>query len=391
MAAEQFRSPISDLRSPLFGIYVHVPFCAAKCPYCDFYSGRETALIPEYVFAVTDEISTLRRSSAFVGTELKGREVSSVYFGGGTPSLLSPSQLAEILNAVRASFSLRPNAEITLEANPTLKEKEAYFVSAAAAGINRVSVGMQSANENELKALGRRGSPEEVRDTVAAAKAAGITDISVDLMLGVPGQTEASLDRSLDFALSLGVTHLSVYLLKIEPGTVFHRIRDRLDLPDDDESASLYEHACNRLGAAGMRHYEISNFCFDGRVGRHNLAYWLGGDYLGVGPAAHSFVNGRRFYCERDTGAFIAGAPPKDDGPGGDAEEVLMLALRTDVGLDLNAFLRRFSLAPKPEFYKKTEEYAAPGLLTLQNGTLRLTERGFLVSNTLISELLSGL
>ena len=385
MVSEQFRIQSA------FGIYVHVPFCAAKCPYCDFYSGRDTQLIPEYVSAVAEELTSLRRSAAFVPADLKGRAADSVYFGGGTPSLLSPAQLGRILEAADASFPIRSGAEVTLEANPTLKDKRAYFAAAAKAGVNRVSVGMQSAIDEERKALGRRGSPEEVRDTVLAAKAAGIGEISVDLMLGIPGQTQKTLDLSLDFALSLGVTHLSVYLLKIEPGTVFDRRRDRLDLPDEDMSASLYEHTCRRLGTAGLRHYEISNFCFDGHVGRHNLGYWLGGEYLGVGPAAHSFVCGRRFYYARDTLAFIAGGAPVDDGAGGDADEAFMLALRTDTGVDLSAFFRRFSLSQTQGFAKKLKEYADLELLTAQNGTLRLTEKGFLVSNTLISELLSEL
>ena len=377
--------------SPPFGLYVHVPFCAAKCPYCDFYSGRDTELIPAYVNAVTDELVTLRRAKGFADETLFSRPLSTVYFGGGTPSLLPAAALCAILDTVRQRYALTPDAEITAEANPTLKEPEAWFSAAAKAGVNRVSVGMQSALDSERKALGRRGTPEDVKRTVLAARTAGIDNVSVDVMLGIPGQTETSLKQSLDSALSLGISHLSVYILKIEPGTVFDRRKETLDLPDEDAVAQLYLFTCEYLKAQGMRHYEISNFCFGDRVGRHNLAYWRCGEYLGVGPAAHSFLNGRRFYYERDLAGFINGVPPVDDGPGGDADEVLMLALRTDEGLDFPAFCDRFGIAPSPRFYDKITEYGALGLAEYQAGRLTLTGRGFLLSNTVISELLSVL
>ena len=378
----------STLNTPL-GLYIHVPFCAAKCPYCDFYSGRDTALLPAYVTAVKDELKTLRRAKAFADETLFSRPLFSVYFGGGTPSLLPAEDLCAILDTVRQHYALAQDAEITVEVNPTLKEPEAWFTAAAAAGVNRISIGMQSALESERKTLGRRGTAEDVRRTVQAAKAAGIGNISVDVMLGIPSQTEESLQQSLDFALSLGITHLSVYILKIEPGTIFDKRKDRLNLPDEDETADLYLFTGEYLTARGMRHYEISNFCFGDRVGRHNLAYWRCGEYLGVGPAAHSFVNGRRFYYERDLQSFIEGLAPVDDGPGGDKDEVLMLALRTDEGLELPAFCGRFGIDPAPRFYKKIEEYGAWGLLEFKAGKLTLTRRGFLLSNTVISELLS--
>ena len=378
----------ATLNTPL-GLYIHVPFCAAKCPYCDFYSGRETSLIPAYVNAVVDELRTLRRAKAFADEMLFIRPLSSVYFGGGTPSLLPAAALGAILDAVRQHYALAPDAEITAEANPTLKEPEAWFASAAKAGVNRVSVGMQSALDSERKALGRRGTPEDVKRTVEAAKDAGIDDLSVDVMLGIPGQTEESLRQSLDFALSLGISHLSVYILKTEPGTVFDKRKASLDLPDEDTVADLYLFTGEYLTGRGMRHYEISNFCFGDRVGRHNLAYWRCGEYLGVGPAAHSFLNGRRFYYERDLTGFIQGLPPVDDGPGGDADEVLMLALRTDEGLFLPAYCDRFGIALSPRFYDKIKEYGALGLAEYKEGRLTLTGRGWLLSNNVISELLS--
>ena len=377
----------SPLKTP-FGLYVHVPFCAAKCPYCDFYSGRDTALLPAYVNAVTEELLTLRRSAGFADETLFSRPLGSVYFGGGTPFVLPAEALAEILHTVKSRYALSPDAEITAEVNPTLKEPEAWFAAAAEAGVNRVSVGMQSALDAERKALGRRGTAADVKQTVFAAKQAGISNISVDLMLGIPGQTKESLQQSLDFALSLGITHLSVYILKIEPGTVFDKRKDSLNLPDEEETADLYLFTAEYLKAQGMRHYEISNFCFGDLVGRHNFNYWQCCEYLGVGPAAHSFLNGRRFYYERDLQGFIKGLAPVDDGPGGDADEVFMLALRTDEGLDLPAYCARFGVSP-PRFYEKIKEYGALGLAEYKAGRLTLTARGFLLSNTVISELLS--
>ena len=278
-----------------------------------------------------------------------------------------------------------------MEVNPTMKNRQAFFAAAAAAGVNRISVGMQSAADAERKALGRRGTPAEVAETVNAAKAAGVTDISLDIMLGIPGQTQETLRTSLDFALSLSPTHLSIYILKLEEGTPLFARRDRLDLPDEDATADLYLFACRYLEDRGLRHYEISNFCFNGCVGRHNLNYWRCGEYLGIGPAAHSYMNGKRFYFPRDLAAFIAGEKAVFDVPGGDSDEVFMLALRTDTGVDLPAFTSRFGLTPGSGFYETAAAFEQNGLLINNNGTLRLTDRGFLVSNSVIAALLAAL
>ncbi len=384
--------PNSELRTTnTFGLYFHVPFCSAKCPYCDFYSGRDLSLLPAYADAVKNELITLRRVSPFLNEGIRGREVASVYFGGGTPGLLPPETLAQLLQCARDHFHVAQNAEITMEVNPTMKNRDAFFAAAAAAGVNRVSVGMQSAIDAERKALGRRGTPTNVAETVNAAKAAGISDISLDIMLGIPGQTQETLRTSLDFALSLFPTHLSIYILKLEESTPLYARRDRLDLPDEDAVADLYLFACRYLAEKGMRHYEISSFCFNGLVGRHNLNYWRCGEYLGIGPAAHSYINGNRFYFPRDLAAFIAGEKAVFDAPGGDSDEVFMLALRTDTGVDLPAFGARFGLIPGSGFYETAASFEQNGLLTDDNGTLRLTDRGFLVSNSIIAALLAAL
>ena len=364
-----------------FGIYIHVPFCLSKCPYCDFYSERDQKLVPNYVEAVKTELRTLERCKGFVSPDIYEREVTSIYFGGGTPSLLAPSHIGSVIKCVKESFPVSTDAEITLECNPSVKEKDAFFLGIRQAGVNRVSLGLQSAVLSERRALGRLGSPEDAKNAVLAAKSAGIDDISLDIMLGIPGQTEETLKESLDFALSLPVTHLSVYILKLEEGTLFYKRRETLSLPDDDQTADMYLFMCSYLKEKGMRHYEISNFCFGDNIGRHNMSYWRCSEYLGVGPAAHSFVNSKRIYSERDLRGFLNGQKCVYDGPGGTEEERLMLALRTDEGAaapDTNA-----------AFKKRAAEFAAMGLVNCKNGRAVLTEKGFLLSNYVISELLS--
>ena len=368
------------MTSKPLALYLHIPFCASKCPYCDFYSGRYPAETrAAYLAALTEELRTFRRSAAFVPEGLSDRPLSSVYFGGGTPSVLGAAALTSVLTAVRARFSLLPDAEITVEANPSLPEPEAFFAALAASGVNRVSLGLQSAVEQERRKLGRRAGKPQIARCVAAAKAAGIRDVSLDVMLGVPSQTRESLLETLEFALSQQPTHLSCYLLSLEPGTPFDKMRDRLDLPDEDAAADLYLLMCGVLKARGMRHYEVSNFCFGDRIGRHNMTYWTDGDYLGLGPGAHSYLAGRRFYQPPDLDGFLNGVPVCDEGPGGDAEERLMLRLRTDLGAPASAFPGREALL---------KELERNGLITTDGGTVRLTDRGFLVSNRVIGELL---
>ena len=369
------------MTSKPLSLYLHIPFCASKCPYCDFFSGRypdETKTA--YVRALTEEIKTLRRSSAFLPADGLDRPLSSVYFGGGTPSVLGAAALSDLLNAVRSRFSLLPDAEITAEVNPSVADPDRFFAALAGSGFNRVSIGMQSAVDEERKKLGRRAGKREVARSVDAAKRAGIGNISLDVMLGIPLQTEESLVETLDFALSQDVPHLSCYLLKIEPGTLFYKLRDRLILPDDDTAADFYLLTCEYLKTRGMRHYEVSNFCFADKIGRHNMTYWTDGEYLGLGPGAHSFVGGVRFFQPPDLDAFLSGAPAAYEDTGGDEEERLMLRLRTDLGTPASAFPKKKALLSRLE---------QNGLLTVTDGLVRLTDRGYLVSNQVIGALLS--
>ena len=372
------------------GLYIHVPFCASRCPYCDFYSHCDRALIPAYVNAVCDELSTLRRTAGAVSVSgVKDRGAASVYFGGGTPSLLTVEQVRTILSCVRKNFDLPADAEITLEVNPSLAEPERFFAAVAAAGVNRVSLGVQSAVDEERRKLGRRAGKAEILRCIAAARAAGITNISLDVMLGIPGQTEETLRETLDFVLQSGAPHVSAYLLKLEPGTVFYKRRETLALPDEDAAADLYLFTCAYLKQHGFRHYEISNFCKNGLVGRHNLAYWQDKEYLGFGPGAHGFWGGVRYRQPPEIDGFLHGAPCEGTDAGGDAEEAFLLAMRLDTGIVPAAFARAYPVRFLPGFEKKTKLFAEKGLLTTRNGTVALTDAGMLLSNAVIAQLLA--
>ena len=339
------------------GLYIPIPFCFSKCPYCDFYSTKYT---PTAADAFAEKLGGQMQD--YTGS------FDTVYFGGGTPSILEPRVLTGILQAVRDHFAIDPAAEITVECNPS-KDLTGDMEQYAAAGINRVSIGMQSAVDRERFALGRRAGSGEVARTVAAAKAAGITNISLDVMLGTPKQTPDSLEETFAFIARMQVTHISAYLLKIEPGTPFDRLQAKLALPEEDTVCQMYLQTVERLGQLGFAQYEISNFARPGYESRHNLKYWLLEPYLGLGPSAHSLWNGRRFYFDRD---WIW----QDEGPGGDREEQILLGLRLNRGIPADWLTRD----PAP--------YIAGGFMRRANGRIALTPRGMLVSNTILAELL---
>ena len=307
------------------GLYFHIPFCRSKCAYCDFFSGKaDEADYDRYT-------SELKKKTEYWGASAD-EIISSVYFGGGTPSVLGTDRLIDILQCAKQSFSIRENAEITLEVNPESGLK-LDFHRLKSAGFNRISIGMQSSDERELKTLGRIHSPSDAKKTVEKAKKGGFENISLDLMMGIPHQTKESLKRSIDFCAECGVTHISSYIMKVEQGTRFYSIKEQLQLPDEDEQASLYLFAVDYLDKLGFNQYEISNFSKTGFESRHNTLYWKCGEYIGIGPSAHSFYHGKRFYYERDIQSFFDGKIT-DDGTGGDESEYIMLALRLRSGLD---------------------------------------------------------
>ena len=366
------------------GLYIHVPFCDGKCPYCDFFSMSGTAeSMDNYTKGIIIAIKKYKM-------EFPGLQADTLYFGGGTPSLLGAERLCRILTAAQENFSLK-NAEITMEANPDKSLKE-LFRQVKQAGVNRVSLGLQSADDAELRVLGRRHTAAEAAQAVQDAHAAGIDNVSLDLMLAVPGQTEASLQNSIAFCLNAGVTHLSAYLLRVEEHTAFWQQRQVLCLPDEDEAAALYETACEQLEAGGLQQYEISNFALPGMESRHNLKYWELKPYLGLGPAAHSYFCGKRFYWPRSLKGFLDGEAPlpetDEEIPAGSFTEYAMLRLRLTAGLTEVECQKQFQHGIPAEMRQIAEKYTVAGLTEVTREYIRFTRKGFLVSNALLAEML---
>lgn len=338
------------------GLYFHIPFCRSKCPYCDFYSVKyERASAEKYVARLIEE------------TEKYDGCYDTVYFGGGTPSILDSELIGKILGAAKTQLCIADNAEITVECNPS-KNLEKDFEDYARYGVNRLSIGMQSARNEERFALGRAAGKADIKKAVNDAKKAGITNISLDVMLGTPKQSCESLDETFEFISRMNVTHISAYMLKIEEGTKFFEIRDRLSLPDEDSVCEMYLKTVGALKAMGFNQYEISNFSKPDFESRHNLKYWEFEEYLGIGASAHSFINGKRFYYDRDFGIV-------PDGNGGTQEEKIMLGLRLNKGIEKSLIKKDYSA------------FAKAGLMAENGNRISLTPRGMLASNYIISEL----
>ncbi len=361
------------------GIYIHIPFCKTKCPYCDFYSFRpDETQKDSYLKAVLLCLENYK-------SQIKN-EIDTIYFGGGTPSFFGGERISEVISYIRNNYRLA-EPEITVECNPS-SVNEKLVILLKKAGVNRISMGMQSAVTRERRALGRLSDKEMVKHCVELFKKHGIDNISLDLMLGVPYQTRDSIDESIDFMLKCDIKHISAYMLKIEEDTPFFKMQDTLDLPDEDTVCELYLHTVKKLSAKGFLQYEISNFSKPGFESRHNLKYWHCEEYLGIGPSAHSFINGKRFYFERDFDSFISCLKAVPDGDGGSEEEYIMLALRLSEGLQNKRFRARFGKDLDKSIFKKAEIFQNQGLLTISNEEIKLNEKGFLLSNTIISRLI---
>ncbi len=360
------------------GLYIHVPFCLRKCPYCDFYSiiwSREAS--DSFADAV------VRNIECWHG---KGLSLDTVYFGGGTPSLLTPEQIGRILDAADRCFSLE-KPEITMECNPSSSDYD-KLSGYRSAGVNRLSFGVQSADDSQLKDLGRLHSFRQACKAVGDAVRAGFFNISCDIMLGLCGQTPESLEDSADKISSLPITHVSAYMLKIEENTPYNCDEIKKSVADDEVMSDMYLAAVDILESKGFMQYEISNFARPGMESRHNLKYWLGGEYIGIGPAAHSFFQGKRYMCPDDVESFVMKDRQSelitDDAPN-KLEEYIMLGLRLKKGIRLS----RLSELGGYEFAQKT---AAKALTLKEHGLCRcdgdrifLTPEGFLVSNAIIS------
>lgn len=393
-------------REPI-GLYLHIPFCRSKCPYCDFCSFPRPAeeVMDAYVHELARRIREAGeryrdnvQASKWTDEYLRSlRPVDTVYFGGGTPSLLSQRNLRELMGAVHAAFTLVDDVEITVEANPAAVKREDLTVWAAC-GVNRLSLGAQSAQPEELKALGRLHRWEDVVQTVTDAREAGIANINLDFMLGIPHQTPETLADTLSRALALNPTHLSAYTLMLEEGTPFYRRgRAALGLPADEDTAdeqavALWEQACVLLREAGYEHYEISNFAREGYRSRHNLHTWQCRDYLGLGVAAHSCMDGVRFGQSRDLEAFLRGEDITEFTehltPADREAEYIMLALRLSEGIDEEEFTKRFGKDFWHIYGDTCVSCIDRGLMARENGRVYLTEAGFPVSNAILADLI---
>jgi len=363
------------------GLYIHVPFCKQKCVYCDFYSlPRREDLMDGYTAALRAQLA---------GTDFSGYTADTVYFGGGTPSCLGPRRLTALLEAAAEACPIAPDAEITFEANPDSAGDADALSALRRAGFNRVSLGMQSADNGELKALGRVHTMAQVRSSVEAARRAGFENLSLDLIYGLPGQDLSRWRRTLAAAAALEPEHLSCYGLKAEPGTPLYDRRDTL--PGDDLQADLYLETVDFLEARGCRQYEISNFAKPDRESRHNLKYWTLGEYAGFGPGAHSDFRGVRYAWARDLEAFIRGEPLLSESQimteEDREEEWLMLFLRTVRGLDPEDYEARFGRSFQ-RFLPFLRRCEAAGFAVRAANRWRLTPKGFLVSNQIIGGLL---
>lgn len=361
------------------GLYLHIPFCDSKCRYCSFYSlTANEDKKAEYTQALCREIE--KRGGKLT------RPFHSLYIGGGTPSALGSELLCEIIKTALDSFNFVEDAEITVEVNPKTGS-EGLFASLKEAGVNRISMGIQSGNDKELKALGRAHTAKVARQAFCDARKAGFDNISVDLMIGLPDSNRRSLKKSLDFVLSLDPEHISTYILSIDEGTPLYDIRNTLKIPDEEETVRQYMQVCRALSKAGYEHYEISNFAKIGRRSRHNTNYWECGDYIGIGPAAHSFMLHQRFYYPADIEAFINEPKQEYDCAGGDMNEFIMLKLRLSDGISLKHLNHYYGFEPTEEFMKKVRLFEENKLCRFDGDNLALTEKGMLLSNEIIAEL----
>lgn len=368
------------------GLYIHVPFCRRKCLYCDFcsYPDHSEATVGHYADRVCRELAD--RAAA-----LAGKEIDTVYFGGGTPTLLSPAHFARLLDTVRAHYALAPDVEITTECNPATVDAHALS-ELRRLGINRLSIGMQSANDAELRALGRIHTAAQAADTVRAARAAGFDNLSLDIMYGIPTQTRDSFARTLDTVLALSPEHISAYSLILEEGTPFWRMQDALPLPDEDAVCDMTAHALSVLRRAGYERYEISNFARDGRRSRHNVHYWNLDDYLGVGVAAHSLLGRVREQNRPDLAAYLAGEhiTEREELLDGKTlcDEYVMLRMRLADGVDKREFCTRFGADFDALYGAQVQKFARMGLLFDTPERVAFTDQGFMVSNAVLSDML---
>ncbi|MQF94749.1 MAG: radical SAM family heme chaperone HemW [SAR202 cluster bacterium] len=391
------------------GFYVHVPFCKTKCPYCDFntYQGIED-LIPAFLTALTSEINCW-------GTTLSHPAVKSIFFGGGTPSYLPQGYIEQILASIQSSFQVAPGAEISIEANPGDLD-EAACQGILKQGVNRLSIGIQSLDNELLNLLGRRHEAAQAIEAFQTARKAGFDNVNLDLMYGLPNQSLAQWQNTLDTLVGLSPEHISLYALTIEEGTPMHRWAEegKIPQPDPDMAADMYQYARESLASAGYHHYEISNWSLPGKACEHNLVYWQNGPYLGVGPGAHSRLADYRFWTVLSPRDYNKKASAWADGgvqavtyllqsvlegiptlggwehisPDTRCSETMFLGLRLLDGMDLNEASSFAGADLAEKFQDAIAECIHLGLLTQEDNNLRLTESSYLIANQAFTKFL---
>ena len=374
------------------GLYIHIPFCKSKCIYCDFYS------LPRAEDRMDRYVSALCRQLAEIAQRTTAHTVDSVYLGGGTPSYLGEKRLRHILKTVKKHYHLSRDAEITLEANPDSAGDWRALRSLRRAGMNRLSLGVQSADDGLLRALGRPHTFAQAEEAAAAARRARIRNLSLDLIYGLPGQNLAGWKDTLERAAALEPEHLSCYGLKVEEGTPLWDMQEKMDLPDDDAQADMYLWTVERLGALGYEQYEISNFARPGRASRHNMKYWTLCEYAGFGPGAHSDLGDVRYAYLRSLDTYCAGVEAgvsvlesSEHIPSRERDiEYVMLGLRLTQGISRQEFENRYRL-PFAPIQSVLERFRATGHAALAGERWRLTPEGFLVSNQIIGQALEAL
>ncbi len=371
------------------GIYIHIPFCKTKCIYCDFYSKTNTLLIDDYIKAICLELKMRKEY-------LQNEPVETIYFGGGTPSLLSTKQIQTVLSEIKRQFILASNPEITLECNPDDLISE-YIQNIHSTSINRISIGIQSFNDDELHFLNRRHTVKQTIEAVQKCKQEGFDNISIDLMYGLPGQTIESWQNTLKQAIQLNIQHISSYHLIYEESTpIYKNLDDRTIIPVSEEmSVRMFEELIETLTNKGFIHYEISNFAMEGYFSKHNSSYWKDVKYLGVGASAHSYSGISRDYNIVNTEEYIqlifAGeSVTETESINRDTayNDYIVTSLRTMWGISLVEIEKKFGLKKKKYCLQQAEKFISENLLFYQDEILTLTRKGIFISDGIMADLL---
>ena len=367
------------------GLYLHVPFCVRKCSYCDFCSFpiSQCDWVDSYINALITDIRSYKDERI---------SLDSIYFGGGTPSILSPDCFERIVRSISECFEIMPDCEFTVEANPGTLD-DVKLKAFHQLGVNRLSLGLQSIHKNELKKLGRIHSYEDFLKSYSLAREIGFDNINVDLMYAIPEQTIDSFKDTLESVITLGPHHISLYGLIIEEGTSFYRNFDTLNLPGEDNECNMYSLACDIMRKAGFNHYEISNYALCGKESRHNLKYWHCDEYIGVGLSAHSCFKGSRYANPDNVDEYLADPKgricyEKTDSQDERAYEYVMLGLRLGNGFSLDEFKEKFGYDFLSGREQTVRGLLSAGYAVINGSRLALTERGMYVSNAILTDLI---